>query len=310
MNYNDKQIGRNIKAIRNANGMNTLDFASYIKTEGKEEGISNSLLEKIENGKRHATDEIIESIAKYTGFSFSEIKYGDLTYLEKNEKVFDDTFSVAEIFLDKENLDDWIDTYQHFLQIVEEKEAMQSENFRNGMKIVKEKIQPLHFTNEEIRQAIDFFEKSILDGVDGCASINILSCSLYLYLNTLGESVIEDSTSERWNFKVRCDADFFYQIRGEYEDTTYDKMRMQFIREYDSLFIRHMIRLATDREHSDFAYYFLYLRYQLGLLDEKENRMDLTEMKRFSESFLDALYKMKNKYAIHLHDFMESMKDS
>ena len=29
MNDNDKQIGRNIKAIRNANGMNTLDFASY-----------------------------------------------------------------------------------------------------------------------------------------------------------------------------------------------------------------------------------------------------------------------------------------
>lgn len=153
-----------------------------IKTEGKEEGISNSLLEKIENGKRHATDEIIESIesiesiAKSTGFSFSDIKYGDLTYLKKNEKVFVDTFSIAEIFLGKENLDSWIDTYQHFLQIVEEKEAMQSENFRNGMKIVKEKIQPLHFTNEEIRQTIDFFEKSILDGIDGSASINILSC--------------------------------------------------------------------------------------------------------------------------------------
>ncbi len=109
---------------------------------------------------------------------------------------------------------------------------------------------------------------------------------------------------------IRCDADFFYQIRGEYEETTYDKIRTQFIHEYDPLFIRHMTRLATDSAHSDFADYFLYLGYQPGLFDEKEATMNPTEMKRFSESFLDALYKMKNRYAVHLHDFMENMKDS
>ena len=38
MEYNDKQIGRNIKAIRDANKKNYLDFADAI-------GISDSLLE-------------------------------------------------------------------------------------------------------------------------------------------------------------------------------------------------------------------------------------------------------------------------
>ena len=66
MDYNDKQIGRNIKAIRNANKKNYLDFATAIN-------ISDSLLEKIENGTRHATDEIIQRVSKNTGFSFNEI---------------------------------------------------------------------------------------------------------------------------------------------------------------------------------------------------------------------------------------------
>ena len=67
MEYNDKQIGRNIKAIRNANKKNYLEFAEAI-------GISDSLLEKIENGTRRATDQIIQLVAEKTGFSFSEIK--------------------------------------------------------------------------------------------------------------------------------------------------------------------------------------------------------------------------------------------
>ena len=91
MEYNDKQIGRNIKAIRNANKKSYLDFADAI-------GISDSLLEKIENGTRHATDEIIQLISKSTGFSFNEIKYKDLSYLEKGELYFDEECSILYIF--------------------------------------------------------------------------------------------------------------------------------------------------------------------------------------------------------------------
>ena len=76
IDYDDKQIGRNIKAIRNANGMNTLDFATRL-------GITESTLEKIEHGTRHATDLTIQNISRYSGFSFSDIKFGDLTYLKK-----------------------------------------------------------------------------------------------------------------------------------------------------------------------------------------------------------------------------------
>lgn len=63
----DKKIGRNIKAIRNANKKSYIDFAEDI-------GISQSYLEKIENGSRSAMDHVIENISKNTGFSFQEIK--------------------------------------------------------------------------------------------------------------------------------------------------------------------------------------------------------------------------------------------
>ncbi len=304
----DRQIGRNIKAIRNANGMNIIDFASYIKTEDKEEGISDSLLEKIENGRRHATDEIIRSIARHTGFSFSEIKYGDLSYLKKDERVLPEKIHFLEFFHEKEDIESYIECLRHFLQIAEEKEAMQSEDFQKGMKILKEKIQPLCFTIEECLNAIDSFEKSISDGVDGTASINILSCSLYLYLKMIGESLDEEKISVQSDSNVGCDIDLFSQIQDEMKGSSYELIRRQFIQEYDSLFTRHMRRLALDKENSDFAYYFLFIRYELGLFDEKDIQMNNEEMKIFSASFFDSLYKMENKYALLLHDYLESLK--
>ena len=67
MNSDDKRIGRNIKAIRNANNKNYLEFAEMI-------GISDSALQKIENGSRHPTDEIIMIISKMTNYAFNDIK--------------------------------------------------------------------------------------------------------------------------------------------------------------------------------------------------------------------------------------------
>lgn len=72
MEYSDKKIGRNIKAIRNANKMNYYDFATSI-------GISESLLQKIEHGSKPASDKTIQLISDYTGISLSKIKYGDLS---------------------------------------------------------------------------------------------------------------------------------------------------------------------------------------------------------------------------------------
>ncbi len=309
MNYDDKQIGRNIKAIRNANGMSTIDFASYIKLEDKEEGISNSLLEKIENGKRHASDEIIDSIARHTGFSFSEIKYGDLTHLKKNERVFSDSIHFFDFLLDKENLASWKECFQHFFPVAHSEEAMKSENFQKGMKILKEKIESLNFTIEECLEAISSFEKSISDGVDALASINILSCSGYLYLKMSSESISDDLISEISNEKIRCDAEFFSPIRDMVNDSPYEQKRKEFIKEYDSLLERHMRRLAADKEYSDYAYYFLYIRYELGLFDEKTIRIDISQMKRFSEAFFDSLWKIGNRYAVILHDYLEEQKN-
>ena len=66
MDCNDKQIGRNIKAIRNANKKDYYEFATAIN-------ISEDLLKKIESGGRHATDQTIQKISEITGISFSSI---------------------------------------------------------------------------------------------------------------------------------------------------------------------------------------------------------------------------------------------
>ena len=90
MECNDKQIGRNIKALRNANNINLLDFAVEMQ-------MSDSMLGKIETGERHATDKTIQIISEKTGFSFSDIKYSDISYLEKGELCFEDDLSFDDI---------------------------------------------------------------------------------------------------------------------------------------------------------------------------------------------------------------------
>ena len=78
MENDDKRTGRNIRAIRNANKRSLPDFAGDLN-------VSESLLSKIENGTRTAGDDLLFQIANNAAVSYSQLKYGDLSHLEKGE---------------------------------------------------------------------------------------------------------------------------------------------------------------------------------------------------------------------------------
>ena len=66
-----------------------------------------------------------------------------------------------------------------------------------------------------------------------------------------------------------------------------------------------MRKLVASTENSDYAYYFLCLRYWLGIMDEEITLIDENQMRVFGESMFDSLWKMGNKYAKTLHDYLE-----
>ena len=297
MEYNDKQIGRNIKAIRNANKKNYLDFAEAI-------GISDSLLEKIENGKRHATDEIIQIISKNTGFPFNEIKYKDLSYLEKGELYFEDDLSIADFteICELEAL--FIDALKIQFPIVEDKKALEDNDFSMGIRIAHKKIQSGVFASKECITAINHFINAGKNQI--CAdlsAINILSCFGYLYIVTILSAISENDAQSLMKKKITSFSDFYGGVQASINPNTMLNCKRRYLEKYNRYLTTYMRKLVASAENSDYAYYFLCFRYWLGIMDEEITMLDENQMRLFGESMLDSLWKMGNKYAKALHDY-------
>lgn len=84
-------------------------------------------------------------------------------------------------------------------------------------------------------------------------------------------------------------------------------MKKSYLAKYNGFLTKYMRKLVESKEHSDYAYYFLCLRYWLGIMDERITMLDDNQMKVFGESMFDSLWKMGNKYAKALHDYLESL---
>ena len=300
MEYNDKQIGRNVKAIRNANMKNYLDFADAI-------GISDSLLEKIENGTRHATDVIIQRIANISGFSFSEIKYTDLSYLEKGELYFEEEYSLEDFTKATELEATFIDTLKLQFPIIEDEESLEDNEFNIGIHIAHEKIQSREFSSEECINAINHFIRAGKN--PACAdlsAINILSCFGYLYSATLLSSVSEDEIKSLLKKNITSLSDYFGLSKTSKIESKIQKNRKIYLEKYNGFLTTYMRKLVESKNHSDYAYYFLCIRYLLGIMDEGITLIDEDQMRVFGESMFDSLWKMGNKYAKALYDHLEN----
>jgi len=300
MKYSDKQIGRNIKAIRNANKKNYLDFADAI-------GISDSLLEKIENGTRPATDQVIQCISKNTGFSFNDIKYKDLSYLEKGDLYFEDDLSIADFTKECELETFSIDAIKIQFPIVEDEKALEDTEFATGIRISRDKIQSGVFTSKECIAAINHFIRAAKKPL--CAdlsAINILSCFGYLYYATVILSVSEGKIQFLASQKITSFSDYFGAINASIDQSKMQNRKMGYLEKYNSYLTTYMRKLVESKENSDYAYYFLCLRYWLGIMDEQITLLDEHQMNLFGESMFDSLWKMGNKYATALHDYLNN----
>lgn len=300
MDRTDKQIGRNIKAIRNANKKSSLDFAADIC-------ISESLLEKIEYGTRHATDDIIQRISKNTGFSFNEIKHKDLSYLEKGELCIDDDLSLVG-FIEINELDNvFIDAMKIQFPIVEDEKTFEDAEFNKGIQIVQKNIQPGGFSSKKFISAINCFvhaEKK--QTCSDLSAINILSCFGYLYVTAILSSISEDRFQYLSKEKINSYWDYLNIVNASINQSKMQNNKREYLEKYNGHLTTYMRKLVKSKENSDYAYYFLCLRYCLGIMDERITMIDENQMRVFGESMFDSLCKMGNKYAKTLHDYLDN----
>lgn len=300
MEVNNKKIGRNIKAIRNANKKSYIDFADEI-------AISDSYLEKLENGTRPASDELIQTIAKNTGFSFNDIKYGDLSCLEKGELSFDNDITIDNLNNDTEYIEVATELYKECFicqfPIVEDDTSSNNADFQKGLVIVRKKIQELDCSPQECVDAINHFIRASKH--EGCADysyINILSCFGYLYLFHMCAAADVSPKGTAETVKINSLSKFLSTVNSLINHQKLDGIKNAFLEKYNGLLTTFMKSLAESEKNSDYAYYYLCLRYLMGMMDEKITLLDTNQMRIFGESMLDSLCKMGNKYAISLYN--------
>lgn len=294
---NDIKIGRNIKSIRNANKKSYIDFSADI-------GVSDSYLEKLENGSRPATDDVIKTISKRTGFLFHDIIFGDLTYLEKGDLSFDKELELKDAISELDLNNHFTELLKKLYPFVSDVESLKSESFSKGFEIVN-KITTLDFESSEVIEAINYFISAKEEGINELSSFNVLSCFGYYYMIYFN-GIREDFNEEALNKStVKTMSDFTGKLSKINDISIAAKRKKIFLENYNRILTKHMSELNKSNSHQDYAIYFLCIRYIFGLLDKSITKLDDLQMELFGLSLLDSLAKMGNKYAIELSGFLE-----
>ena len=201
----------------------------------------------------------------------------------------------------------FIDVMKIQFPIVEDEKSLEDTEFSTGVWIAHEKIQSGVFSSKECITAINHFiraEKKQL-----CAdlsAINILSCFGYLYYATVLLSISEGEMQPLLNKKITSFSDCFGIVKTSINQSKILNRKRGYLEKYNGYLTTYMQKLVKSTENSDYAYYFLCLRYWLGIMDEQITLLDEHQMNVFGESMFDSLWKMGNKYAKALHKYLDN----
>ena len=97
--------------------------------------------------------------------------------------------------------------------------------------------------------------------------------------------------------KISSISGFFSAITTDIKQNDIYKRKRLFLEKYNEFLTKYMRKLVKSERNSDFAYYYLCIRYLSGIMDENITLIDEKQMRIFGESMFDSLCKMGNKYA-------------
>ena len=106
--------------------------------------------------------------------------------------------------------------------------------------------------------------------------------------------------------KITSVSDYFVEVKNSIKPSKISDSKRDYLEKYNGFLTTYMRKLVESKQNSDYAYYFLCLRYSLGIMDEKITLIDEHQMRMFGESLFDSLWKMGNKYAKALHDYSDN----
>lgn len=304
-----KRIGKNVKHIRKANGLNTDEFATLLQ-------ISQPQLEHIENGSYRISDDTLLRLSKISGFSSNDIKYQDLSFMEKNSLNFGENVNFSIAVDESGILDMYIEIFRKYFPFIKDETFLSSSNYSSGLKIADGKLSKLVFNEEDAVSAIAFFEQAFYEDGTEASCVNILSCIGYYYIAFVNNPLAEQNPEDLKKLDS-IESDHYASMLSGLEDVInleknrkkVEERRQVFFKKYREQMLLYMRILNDSGKYKDFLFFFIAIRYSIKMFSSDETKMTELEMSLFGESLMKCLVDVGNVYAVDLQNYIDEIKN-
>lgn len=298
------KIGNNVKVIRLGFGCDT--EKEFVERLGKRYGLkpfSESIIRQIEKGTyKSLKKEMIQKISAYSMFfTYNDIVEGNLNEMVKyGDLVGKNVFSVAtKIGLFEYNVN-LLKLYFPFIDSNEPRTF--SKAYRKAV-YVSEYWNSDEKEKQVTKKFIDmflFFEELATEKQHVEACFNFLSAAGYLFIfwvfalyTKIGQRYFRDEKGE----DILLASSMYQRSKQAIDKKEALKHKKEFLDEFEDSIEECISTLSSTEIYSDFANYYIAIRYLIGMMDNEKVKYTDFEMERYGMSLLENLKKAGNKYA-------------
>ena len=284
-----ERIGKNIKAIKDANGMTWEEFADFVK-------VSLSTLTKLKGGSIPFSDDDLSKVALKTGISEKEIKeidpelFAEKHGFYKNSKVISDNVSIYKMLIS-----DFTPSFMEAMFPFEtDKKSLSTKSFSDAIKMSCQ-------TDDDLLEAIKLFHKSLDEGATPAACVNILSCLFLYFLFFTNGYKTGDDCMEVLNKSAKSRMMVSKILKDSSNKDLAKKRKKLFFETYSGLIEECFEKTTKSRRYREYAQFNYAIRDVYGMLDYETETSDEEVAIKFLSEF-SLLYQTRNKYAIRFID--------
>jgi len=268
------KLGKNIRALRKAFGKSLNQMADDLATAGNSEDrfndeyrfIQKSTISYYENGKRIPEREKLSVIAKYFKVTEDELLYGDFTKLKFNTNT-----------LNKDTNNKYLNS---LFPLISTKEALNNKKFKEAYSLHKNIHDNIinetsNFEESDIERFKQLYEEAYKENKVIESIYNLLS---WIMLEDCMCSILNPTISEKIDIDENITAseliEMIYLSKPELdqeevlENEKFKKELKEYIEKQERIFFKYITILKNNNIYTDFADFYIALRYMFGLLSD------------------------------------------
>ncbi len=296
-----QRIKKNFKAIRLALGYKTiLDFAQALDKDLKYPGLAHRTIEHYEapNDSHPITREAVMAYSRVSGIQFERIVNDDIEKDYPRDFLADkESFKPSESIEDDGFINDMKSLMDSMFPFFSSKAALKDKNFALAFLMMKKRYKKEGLSPGEVEFALKNFLKTSYPE----SYLNVLCLLGLRYCSTGFPSKIamEDMLSVSQN-EYDSLLEYLLALDKKRDLNHYElgQLKNAFLEDYGDILVSRMnLKLYDNPDHKEYVYFYLALRYKLGMMDNSICKMTDQEMFVFGDDLIHSLYAMKNKYA-------------